>query len=135
MIPLAPGKNLVSVNRMSLRHSRHRRTSAQCLFNDSSFLFDRSPPPFYVTNRLNRPLLGSVHLFLVDTYRCAHIGQHPYLLTLSLDGSYQTLTGQVAQPEPQRHAVANVNNQAMKLLVGKMDVAGLSAKTIVNYTG
>jgi hypothetical protein len=77
---------------MSLRHSRHRRTGAQRLFNDSSFLFDRSPPPFYLTNSLNRPLLGSVHLFLVDTYRCAHIGQHPYLLTLSLDGSYQTLT-------------------------------------------
>jgi hypothetical protein len=77
---------------MSLRHSRYRRTGAQRLFNDSSFLFDRSPPPFYVTNSLNRHLLGSVHLSLVDTYRCAHIGQHPYLLTLSPHGSYQTLT-------------------------------------------
>jgi hypothetical protein len=78
--------------------TRATDASAQCLFNDSSFLFDRSPPPFYVTNRLNRPLLGSVHLFLVDTYRCAHIGQHPYLFTLSPDGSYQTLTQEPHNP-------------------------------------
>ena len=31
--------------------------------------------------------------------------------------------------------LANINNQAMKQLVGKMDTAGLSAKTIINYTG
>jgi hypothetical protein len=31
--------------------------------------------------------------------------------------------------------LANVNNQVMKQLVGKMDAAGLSAKTIINYTG
>jgi len=28
----------------------------------------------------------------VDTYRCALIGQHPYLLSLRPDGSDQTLT-------------------------------------------
>jgi hypothetical protein len=37
-----------------------------------------TPPPLYLSNSLNRPLLGSVHLSLVDTYRCAYIGQHPY---------------------------------------------------------
>jgi hypothetical protein len=28
----------------------------------------------------------------VDTYRCAHIGQHPYLLSIRLDGPHQPLT-------------------------------------------
>jgi len=28
----------------------------------------------------------------VDTYRCAHIGQHPYLLSLRPDGLDQSLT-------------------------------------------
>jgi len=28
----------------------------------------------------------------VDTYRCAHIGQHPYLLSLRPDGSHRSLT-------------------------------------------
>ena len=37
-------------------------------------------------------LLGCVHLILVDTYRCAHNGQHPYLLSLRPDGSHQSLT-------------------------------------------
>jgi hypothetical protein len=57
-----------------LRHPGYRRTGTQGLFNDPSFLFDRSPPPLDVSNSLNRPLLGSVHLSLVDTYRCAHKG-------------------------------------------------------------
>ena len=77
---------------MPLRHSRYRRTGTQCLFNDSSLLFDRSPLSLYASISLYRPLLGSVHLSLVDTYRCAHFGQLPCLLTLSPDGSDQSLT-------------------------------------------
>ena len=37
-------------------------------------------------------LVGCVHLSLVDTYRCAHIGQHPYLISLRPDGFHRTLT-------------------------------------------
>src|ERR1700741_3827030 len=77
---------------MSLRHSRYRRTGTQGLFNDSLLLFDRSPLPLYARIRLNRPLLGRVHLSLVATYPCAPFRQLPCLLTLSPDGSDQSLT-------------------------------------------
>jgi hypothetical protein len=40
----------------------------------------------------NRHLLRSVHLSLVDTYRCAHNGEHPYLFSFRPDGFYPTLT-------------------------------------------
>jgi len=62
-------------------------------FDDSSLLFDRSPPSRFSLGCLNKDgLLGCVHLFLVDTYRCAHIGQHPYLLSLRPDGFHHSLT-------------------------------------------
>jgi hypothetical protein len=45
------------------------------------------------------------------------------------------LLGQVAQPECWRHAVGERKQPSDEALVGKMDAAGLSAKTIINYTG
>src|ERR1700756_1038837 len=78
---------------MSPRYACYRRPGFQRLFDDSSLLFDRSPPSHFSLGCLIKDgLLGCVHLFLVDTYRCAHIGQHPYLLSLRPDGSHQSLT-------------------------------------------
>lgn len=51
-----------------------------------------APSHFSLGCLIKDGLLRSVHLFLVDTYRCAHIGQHPYLLSLRPDGSDQSLT-------------------------------------------
>src|SRR5882672_10490543 len=90
---LAPVKHLVGVDCMPPRHACYRRPGFQRLFDDSPLLFDRSPPSRFSLGCLNKDgLLGCVHLFLVDTYRCAHIGQHPYLLSLRPDGSHQSLT-------------------------------------------
>jgi hypothetical protein len=53
------------------------------------------PPPLCVTGTLNRHLLGSVHLSPrghLSMYRCAHNGQHPYLLSIRPDGHEMTLT-------------------------------------------
>src|ERR1700756_5636078 len=78
---------------MSPRYACYRRPGFQRLFDDSSLLFDRSPPSHFSLGCLIKDgLLGCVHLFLMDTYRCAHIGQHPYLLSLRPDGSHQSLT-------------------------------------------
>jgi hypothetical protein len=92
-ILLAPVKHLVGVDCMPTRYTCYRRPGFQRLFDDSSLLFDRPLPSRYLLGCLIKDgLLGCVQLFLVDTYRCARIGQHPYLLSLRPDGSHQSLT-------------------------------------------
>src|ERR1700740_2368564 len=87
---------------MSPRYACYRRPGFQRLFDDSSLLFDRSPPSHFSLGCLIKDgLLGCVHLFLMDTYRCAHIGQHPYLLSLRPDGSHQSLTEHLLASELQ----------------------------------
>src|SRR5438445_3777634 len=78
---------------MPSRHPCYRRPSFQRLFDDAALLFDRSPPSRFSLGCLIKDgLLRCVHLSLVDTYRCAHNGQHPYLLSLRPDGLDQSLT-------------------------------------------
>jgi hypothetical protein len=65
-----------------------------------------SPSPLYLSNRLNRPLLGSVHLSPRGHLSMCPLGQLPYLLSFRPDGSDQSLTanpqgGDVKLPSPE----------------------------------
>jgi hypothetical protein len=49
--------------------------------------------------------------------------------------TWQNCLDKWLNPSIGEHPLANINNATMKALVAKMDAAGLSAKTIINYTG
>ena len=63
----------------------------------------------------------------MDTYRCAHIGQHPYLLSIRLDGSHQPLT---RSPRYLRQLVERVEGVVRRDPVQVIALAGAVAGSV-----
>ena len=105
-ILLAPVKNLVGVDRMPPRYAYW---SGHLLLTFPR-RFGASLQPIAAVSLLacvsSRTVCSDVSIyFLVDTYRCAHIGQHPYLLSLRPDGSHQSLTERMRGDDDQQEGM------------------------------